>query len=110
VDELIGTRIFTRVLKPLGKCLITFFLLNPESLRRIEVKLNTIKVPYNYNSKKCRIADKDSPETTVAYDEKFIRSLYDQNGLSVTEITYGNWCGRKEFLGCLQDAIIAVKE
>jgi SAM-dependent methyltransferase len=99
-----------RVLKRHGKCLITFFLLNPEALRRIEARLNTIKVPYKYNSKKCRIADKDSPETTVAYDEKFIRSLYDQNGLNITEITYGNWCGRKEFMGCLQDAIIVVKE
>jgi hypothetical protein len=72
--------------------------------------LNSIKVPYSYESETCRILNPKSPETTVAHDERIVRDLYDKNGLGITEITYGNWCGRKEFLGCLQDTIIAVKE
>jgi SAM-dependent methyltransferase len=99
-----------RVLKRGGRCVITYFLLNPESTKRIDAGLNTIKVPFTYVSEACRIASKETPETTVAHDEQVVRGLYEQNGLSVTEITYGYWCGRSELVGALQDAIIAVKE
>ena len=98
-----------RVLKPGGRCVITFFLLNLESIKRINSGLNTIKVPFTYKSEACRIAKSESPETTVAHDEGFVRSLYEQNGLSITEITYGSWCGKKEFIGNLQDVIIAIR-
>jgi len=99
-----------RVLKRGGRCVITYFLLNPESLRRVDAKLNTVKVPFEYGSGECRVADKNIAETTVAYDERFVRNLYEKHGLSITEITYGSWCGRKEFICCLQDVIISVKE
>ncbi|MBI4525717.1 MAG: class I SAM-dependent methyltransferase [Deltaproteobacteria bacterium] len=101
-----------RMLKTGGKSVITFFLLSEESLRRIDAGLNTIKVPFIYecDDEICRIADQKTPETTVAHAESYVRKLYDKNHLSITEITYGSWCGRKEFLGCLQDVIIAVKQ
>jgi hypothetical protein len=101
-----------RMLKPGGKSVITFFLLSEESLRRIDAGLGTIKVPFKYECDEeiCRIADQKTPETTVAHEERHVRSLYEKNQLSITEITYGSWCGRKEFLGCLQDVIIAVKQ
>lgn len=98
----------SRVLKRGGRCVITFFLLNPESEQFIGANLNSIKVPF-IHSEGCRIADKDVPEKVIAYDEKLIRGLYDQNDLRISEITYGHWCGRKEELGCLQDVVIAVK-
>lgn len=72
--------------------------------------MNSIKIPFIYESDACRIADKNMPETIVAHDEQVVRSLYERSGLSVVEITYGSWCGRKELIGCLQDVIIAVKE
>lgn len=99
-----------RVLRTGGRCVVTFFLLNPESRRRIEVGLNTIKVPHRYGSDDCRVADITSPETTVAHDEVRVRGLFDRNRLSITDVTYGFWCGRQEFFGCLQDVIIAMKE
>lgn len=99
-----------RVLKQGGKCVITYFLLNPESQRRIEAGLNTIEVPYDHESGRCRIADPDTPEAIVAYDEAYIRSLYEKHGLSITEVTFGFWCGRAEFLNAQQDVVIAVKE
>jgi SAM-dependent methyltransferase len=99
----------TRVLKQSGRSIVTYFLLNPVSLRNIDADLNTIKIPFEYGSERCRVANVDIPETTVAHDEVFVKHLYEKNGLSITEITYGSWCGRKEFLGCLQDAIIAIK-
>jgi SAM-dependent methyltransferase len=100
-----------RMLKPRGKCVVTFFLLNRESLRKIDAGLNSIKLPFIYDCQQeiCRIADLKTPEATVAHEESYVRELYEKNSLGVTEITYGSWCGRKEFLGCLQDAIIAVR-
>jgi glycosyltransferase involved in cell wall biosynthesis/SAM-dependent methyltransferase len=100
-----------RMLKPGGKCVMTFFLLNPESLSGIEAGLNTVKVPftYEYQQETCRIADRETPETTVAHDESYVRSLYQKNHLRIVEITYGYWCGREESLGCMHDVIIAVK-
>ncbi|MBZ0096586.1 MAG: class I SAM-dependent methyltransferase [Sulfuricella sp.] len=99
-----------RVLRKGGRSVTTYFLLNPESLRRMDMQMNTIKVPFIYESEACRIANNNKLETTVAHDEQAVRRLYEHNGMSVTEITYGSWCGRKELVGSLQDVIIAVKE
>ena len=98
-----------RVMKRKGRCVITYFLLNPESLGGINARTNIIEFPFDFNKRKCRIAKKDNPETTISYDENFVRGLYMKKGLSITEISYGNWSGRKEYKGLLQDAIIAVK-
>lgn len=99
-----------RILRKGGRSVITYFLLNPESLRNIDINKNSIKVPFIYESQTCRIADENVPETTVAHDERVVRSLYECNKLSVIEITYGSWCGRRELVGSFQDVIIAVKE
>jgi glycosyltransferase involved in cell wall biosynthesis/SAM-dependent methyltransferase len=100
-----------RMLKPGGKCVMTFFLLNPESVRGIEAGLNTVQLPftYEYQQETCRIADRETPETIVAHDESYVRSLHQRNHLTIVEITYGYWCGREESLGCMHDVIIAVK-
>jgi glycosyltransferase involved in cell wall biosynthesis/SAM-dependent methyltransferase len=100
-----------RMLKPGGKCVMTFFLLNPESLSGIDAGLNTVKLPFTYEFQQetCRIANRKTPETTVAHDESYVRSLYHRNHLAIVEITYGYWCGREETLGCMHDVIIGVK-
>jgi SAM-dependent methyltransferase len=101
-------REIARVLRRQGKCVITFFLLNLESLRGINAKRNTIHVPFKH-SEGCYINNREIPETTVAYDEMVIRDLFQKSGLSITEVTYGSWSGRKEFNNMVQDIIIAVK-
>jgi ubiquinone/menaquinone biosynthesis C-methylase UbiE len=99
----------SRVLKSGGKCVITFFLLNPETKNLMALEKNRIKIPFEYESETCRIADKISPEKTVAHDEKNVRRMFEQNGLHIIEMTYGSWSGRKEMIGSLQDVIIAIK-
>lgn len=99
-----------RVLKQNGRCIATFFLLNPESLRRVHLNLNTIKVPFKYGLEGCLVADKDIPDITIAYDEQFVRNQYDKLGLNIVEITYGFWSGRKDLVHSLQDVIITIKE
>ena len=97
-----------RVLKRDGRCLITFFLLNTESIRLIETKSSLLDFQYRF--KRYWTIDKNAHEAAVAYDEKFIRGLYEKYGLSIAEpISYGSWCKRKKFLN-YQDIVIAIKK
>lgn len=98
-----------RVLRPNGRSVITFFLLNGESRRLLADGKGTIRLPYIHETDACRVADPETPEFTVGHDEGSVRALYDRLGLSIVEISYGNWCGRRELLGMLQDVIIAVR-
>ena len=96
-----------RVLKRGGRCLITYFLLTPDSSRLIEEKASSID--FRYAIRGGRVKNKDVPEDAVAYDESKIRELYEKHGLNISEpIRYGWWCGRKDALS-YQDIVIASK-
>jgi ubiquinone/menaquinone biosynthesis C-methylase UbiE len=96
-----------RVLKPEGRCLITYFLLNPESLGLIEAKLS--RPQFKYALPGCRVGRTNVPEAVVAYDESTIRGLYQKYGLKLLEpIYFGKWCERKNGLS-YQDMIVATK-
>jgi SAM-dependent methyltransferase len=98
-----------RVTKPGGRCVITYFLLNAEALRSIERGLiKSLTFLYEYDSV-CRIENRESPGDAVGLSESFVRELYDQHGMSITRIDYGQWC-RLKFLEYDQDTIIAVKQ
>ncbi len=97
-----------RVMKKDGRCLISFFLLNAESLKLIDAELN--RRPFKYNFGEYRTINKNIPESMIAYDDIFIRRIYKKSGLRIREpIYYGSWCGRKKFLSD-QDIIIATKK
>ncbi len=96
-----------RVLKNDGRVFITYFLLNPESLKLIDEKVSHHN--FKYDLQGCRIDVEDVPEAAVAYREDIIRSLYRKCRLNILEpIYYGKWCGRKDGLSW-QDMIVAVK-
>ena len=96
-----------RVLKPGGRCLITYFLLTPESLKLIEEKASSLA--FSYELEGCRVENKDIPEAVVAYDETRIRALYEKHALNITEpIRYGSWCGRTNGLS-YQDILLATR-
>ena len=97
----------TRVLKINGRCLITFFLLNKESLQLINTGKSTLDFKYKFG--KYRTIDTNTPEDAVCYDEAFVLALYEKYGLKIKRpIYYGSWCGRSNFLS-YQDIIIASK-
>jgi len=97
-----------RVLKKGGKCLITYFLLNKESLSLIDE--GKAQFTFQYKFDKYQIETKDVPEDAIAYDETYIKELYQKYNLQIQEpIRYGMWCGRKNFLSG-QDIIIAQKQ
>lgn len=95
-----------RVLRKGGRCFITYFLLNPETRRLIEQKQSR----YDFSSENdgCYIHNKDAPD--VAYDERFIRKIYETNHLNIIEPLYfGTWRRSGKDSESLQDFILATK-
>ena len=102
-------REIARVLKPGGRCLTTFFLLNAES-RDLMPKKARFGLNFKYRSRHGRTLNLFRPEIAVAYDETYVQSLYAQHELRILEpIHYGAWCGRETYLSS-QDIVIAVKD
>jgi SAM-dependent methyltransferase len=98
----------SRVLRKGQRCLITYFLLNTQSLAFIDAKLSTLD--FNYIFGNYRSVSQITPEDAVAYDEDYVLHLYEKYGLKIVNpIHYGSWCGRMEYLS-YQDIIIAVKD
>jgi SAM-dependent methyltransferase len=96
-----------RVLKPGGRSLIAFFLLNDESVALSEKAKGAIT--FDYETQGARAADRDNPEAAIAYPENFVRALFNDCGLEVREpVRYGTWCGRPNGMSG-QDIVIAVK-
>lgn len=100
-------REISRVLKLGGKCLITFFLLNEESI--VLVRSGRSSLDFKYEIEGCLTTNETTPESAIAYDEEFIKRLFDRLGLAIVQpINYGSWCERPKFL-TYQDLIIAKK-
>ena len=96
-----------RVLRVEGRCLITYFLLNPETLRFMEERKP--EVNFWHQRQGYRVMDPTNPEAAVAYEESDIRALYARLGLRVVEPIYlGGWSRRPNWLTG-QDLAIAVK-
>ena len=96
-----------RVLKPGGRSLITFFLLNEESSALITEGKGWIK--FEHEMPGYRMTHVEIPEAAIAYPEDFVRYLYAECGLVLREpLRYGTWCGRTNAMSG-QDVVIAVK-
>lgn len=97
----------SRVLKPNGRCLITYFLLNSEVQELIKEGKSFHKFAYELDG--CRVEFEDAPENAVAYDESYVRNLYSKYGFSISNpIHYGSWCNRKDGQSW-QDMVFAIK-
>lgn len=98
----------TRVLKKGGTSFITMFLLNEESQKLIQQGRSTQNFAYELEG--CVTANPNNPEASLAFDEGYVRAVFDKSNLSIREpIHRGAWCGRKEFLS-YQDIVIATKD
>jgi SAM-dependent methyltransferase len=98
----------SRVIKRSGRCLVTFFLWNEEALRLIDAGKSIYD--FKYEGKGFRTIHRDTPESAVAYDERFIRGMYEKFRFTIRKpIHFGSWCGREHALA-YQDVVIAAKE
>jgi ubiquinone/menaquinone biosynthesis C-methylase UbiE len=97
----------SRVLKPGGTCLITWFLLNPESERLMKSQATTLN--FRHSMGVCKTINVAIPEEALAYQEEYVRGLYTKQQLRLTiPIHYGSWCGRSDYLS-FQDICVAQK-
>ncbi|MEP3888944.1 MAG: class I SAM-dependent methyltransferase [Hellea sp.] len=93
-----------RVLKPGGKCLATWFLLDEISRESQHPVMNFAHDVDEVS----RTTVKSNPEAAIAFDLEFARELYTKSGLKIEDIEYGKW-GRPESQFDLQDMIVASK-
>jgi SAM-dependent methyltransferase len=95
-----------RVLKPGGRALVTFFLLDEESRRMIAEGRSGLEFlePEGHVS----VLSDDVPEEAVAYDEGWVYERVGTHGLRILEpIRNGTWCGREGV--SFQDIVILEK-
>ena len=104
VDHYLGE--IRRMLRPKGRCLASFFLLNDESLQLIAEKKSKQSLPFRFGD--CLIQDEHLPESAIAHPEAWVAERYRAHGLTIQRIAYGSWCGRTEFLSC-QDLVLCMK-
>lgn len=97
----------SRVLRPGGRCLITFFLLNEVSEELQTAGKSAIR--FDFDLGVCKARRKDVHEDAIAYKEPYVRTLFANHNLTIIEpIHYGSWSGREQFLS-YQDIIISAK-
>jgi ubiquinone/menaquinone biosynthesis C-methylase UbiE len=96
-----------RTLKPGGGALLTFFLLNNDSLSLMKTAKSTLSFAHPLPD--CFTVDKEIPETAIGFHENFIRNLFIKSGFtSPLSIHFGSWCGRSSYLS-YQDIILIKK-
>lgn len=96
----------SRVLRPGGRCLFTFFLLDEEARRGLTSGTSALK--FDYALPGCWTTDPVTPETAVAYDEGNIAPLLKRYSLSLDGIHPGAWSGRSAYLS-YQDIVVGTK-
>ena len=96
----------TRMLRPGGRSLITWFLLNTESTGLISTGKSAYPLTHEVGDN-CCVFDPAVPERIVGYKESYVLATYKDVGPTIREpIRYGSWCGR-EGLPFFQDMIVA---
>lgn len=97
-----------RVLKPTGRFISTFFLINAEAEAGIANENSAAVFRFPHNCGTHRLLSVEDRAAGVAYDESWIRRALTQSGLRLCEVTYGNWSGGRDMLQSLQDIILAL--
>lgn len=92
-----------RVLRPGGRCLITYFLINAESRECI----SSGRSPHPFQPMDdYYVVDPSAPEVTVGYDEAQIIEWHERACLPIRKpVHYGSWAGRS--CDSYQDVVIA---
>ena len=96
-------REIARLLKPDGRCLATFFLLNAEATA------GQAALAFDYGDDHCRYVDPALPEKAIAYREAWLLDMVAEAGLTlVAPPYYGAWSGRRGALS-FQDILLLAR-
>ncbi|HEX8645490.1 MAG TPA: class I SAM-dependent methyltransferase [Thermoleophilaceae bacterium] len=94
-----------RVLRPGGRALVTYFLLNEDSEGRIAAGTSHFGFRGRAHAP-ARVEEPGDPEAAVAYPEEWVRERHRRTGIPVASVHHGYWCGRDEYL-TWQDVVVA---
>jgi SAM-dependent methyltransferase len=93
-----------RVMRPRGRLLASFLLLNGDSLRLLEAEdhrrydpaPNSNDARFSHDFGDYRVTNEDMPEALVAHREELVLEVYKKVGLRLRQpIDYGRWPGRQ---------------
>jgi len=98
----------SRTLRPGGRVLATFFVLDDESLRLLDAGRSEIPMPESLDGG-VRVMGRETPEAAISFPEDWVRGVFARHGMNVREVHRGTWCGRPEGLST-QDVVIAVPQ
>jgi SAM-dependent methyltransferase len=99
-----------RVLKNGGRCLMSFFLLNSETIEALNDPRRIGKLKFEHDYGDYRLENPNEAESAIAYEETFVRNLYQKNELKIIKIRYGTWRNyQKNPVAKGQDIVVALK-
>jgi SAM-dependent methyltransferase len=99
-----------RLLRPRGRVLCTWFLLNDESRRLMALHPAAPQIVHPVSgSDRCLTQRPESPEAMIGHDERQVRSMFQAAGLQIEEpVHYGAWCARADYTS-YQDIVVATR-
>lgn len=95
-----------RVLRPGGRCFLTFFLINPQSRRAIEE--TRTELLFKAGDGAAWVHDETNPEAAIGFEEEAVVAALRAVGLEVAHIAPGFWADRKG-APSYQDMLVAVR-
>jgi len=103
----------SRVLKTDGRCYASYSLIDAEAEKSMQMGRSFLN--FKRHSSSCWTVSVEVPELAVAYDEGYIRQLYDRSGLAKNyTVYYGHWVDRPTrqdvVLDWPQDLIVSTKQ
>ena len=93
-----------RVLRPGGRVLATFFLLDGDV--RAAIDAGRAGLPFLDPAGHVAVVSEDVPEEAVAYDAAWMRERVGAHGLDVVSVSPGTWSGREDGRS-FQDVVVA---
>jgi SAM-dependent methyltransferase len=98
----------SRVLKPGGRCLATFYLLNAEAKRLMQDGKSIWNIVHPMEE--CFTTDPNCPEGCIGFEEALVQQWIAERRFRLAATHYGSWCGRS-FLASTsgQDMLVICK-
>jgi len=95
-----------RILRPNGRALLTFMLVNDDWRRKVKAGERFI-VDFVHSGEGYLTADPDNPESVIAFDQNDATRMLTDAGLVIEDISLGTWSGNPGWIG--QDSILVSK-
>jgi len=84
----------SRVLRPGGRLVATFLIINDETTKSMKGGNGIYNFAYHEGPQWLFEEGMSSPELAVGYEEEYVRDLYDSHGLDVAGFYLGPWSGQ----------------